>query len=248
MKTKKAQITIFVILAIVVVTGLLLFFLARDNFNLLGVNSEIRPIHNFVQECVKKTANDAIYHIGETGGYFISPNNSLENNVNIYFDVGENLVPSLETIEKEITKYMDSMLFFCVKNFISFPDFEIEQGGIKNEVKIEEGKVVFNIDYPLSIKKGDSTYSIDKFDLEINSRLFTIQKATNQLTEYQKETPEALCLSCIEEVSADNDLYIIMMNYGYDGDVVIFEIIDINSKINNEDYRFYFANRYGGLI
>ena len=53
---------------------------------------------------------------------------------------------------------------------------------------------------------------------------------------------ESICLSCILDVSLENDLYVDMMDY--DEKSVIFIFRDENSIINNKTYEFVFANKY----
>jgi hypothetical protein len=66
--------------------------------------------------------------------------------------------------------------------------------------------------------------------------------AYNMMIEQMKN--EDICLSCINDLAVDRDLFMDMRDYGINKEDVIFTIIDRNSKINNEDYRFYFANKY----
>ena len=49
-----------------------------------NVDMNIKPIYSFVQECIKDTGEDAIERIGETGGYYLSPEKSLENGIAYY--------------------------------------------------------------------------------------------------------------------------------------------------------------------
>ncbi len=242
-KIRKAQISIFVILAVLIIIVIGIYFSIRlELLNFGGLNPEVKPVYTFVEKCIKETSEDAVYHIGDNGGYFISPNNSLDNHIPVYFDKGEVNVPSVEDIEKELELYMDDMLFFCVKNFVDFPDFNVRQGEIKSEVKIEKGKVLFDIKYPLSISKGESSYVFSDFEYGVDVRLFLIQNVSSNLIKYQKEFPEDLCLSCIEELAIDNEVYIIMRDF--EKGVIIFEIVDAESEIKNQEYVFYFANKY----
>jgi len=240
---KRGQISVFVILSILIIVVIGIYFSIRlELLDFTGVNPEVKPIYNFVERCIEETAEDAVYHIGDNGGYFISPNNSLDNHIPIYFNKGEVNIPSVEDIEKELELYMDSMLFFCVKNFVDFPDFEVKQEEIGSEVKIEKGKVLFNINYPLSISKAESSYVFSDFENEVEVRLGVIQNVSYNLIKYQKEFPEDLCLSCIEELAIDNEVYIIMRDF--EKGVIIFEIVDAESEIKNQEYVFYFANKY----
>jgi len=236
---KKGQISVFVILSVLIVLIIIFYFLIKLNYIELGrVSPDVKPVYNFIENCVEQTSSDAVYYIGENGGYFISPNNSLDNGIPIYFNKGEVSIPSLNDIEKELEMYVNEMLFFCFRNFNDFSDFDVKQGEVKSEVKILPGKVVFEIDSPLSVSKGDKTYVFNDFNNEIDVRLFEIQKVSSEAVKIQQEYPEDICLSCLSDLAIENDLIIKMMDYQ---ESVIFLITDSESKINNEEYVFYFA-------
>jgi len=54
-KSKEEQVTIFVIIAILIVAGIVLFFYAKDKSSSLtpSIPEDIQPIYNFVQDCLK---------------------------------------------------------------------------------------------------------------------------------------------------------------------------------------------------
>jgi hypothetical protein len=240
---RKAQITLFIIFAILIVTLIGVLFAYRMNIlNIGGVNPEIAPINSFVIDCIKQSGEEAIYNIGQTGGYFEETNLSTDNNIAYYLYGENNLMPSKEKIQDELSDYMNNMLFFCTKNFIDFPDFNVKQGEIKTKTTIEDNQVVFNVNYPLSIEKENNTYLINDFkDTEIPVRLGIIYGINELIMEDQMKNKKDICASCLNEWANEKDLYIDM--YDYEGSLV-FVVTDTNSKINEKEFAFYFANKY----
>jgi len=240
---KRGQISVFIILAIVILGAIILFFLAQQNIiNLLpGVDAQVKPVYSFVESCIQQTSEDAIQHISENGGYYIPPNNSLFNGIPIYFNKGETNLLTTQQLEQQLSDYMDEMLFFCTQNFIEFQDFEIQQNQIKTTTEIKENKITFNINYPLSISKEQKTYTFEDFKIEIPANLFKVHQTANQIIEQQKEFPEDICITCLEKFAIDNQLIIEMRDFQ---ESVIFSITDVNSKINDKELIFYFANKY----
>jgi len=241
---RRAQVTAFIIIAIVLVFAVIAIFLAKPdiiNIKSLTISSEMRPVHSFIQSCVEQTTENAIQHIGDNGGYYIPPNKSLFNGIPIYFDKGETKTLTNQEIELELSKYVNEMLFFCTKNFADFSDLKVEQEEIKTTTQIQKGKVVFNINYPLSISKAEKTYTFNKFDTETKVRLFTINQVANKIIEDQKEFPEDLCITCIQDVAMKNEVVVDMRDFQ---DSIIFSIIDIKNLVNGNDFTFYFANEY----
>lgn len=242
----KAQISAFVIVAILIIGVIGIYFVLKSDvlgFGKERITPQVLPVYSFVENCIKATGEDAVYHVGQTGGYFISPNLSTDNKVAYYFYNKNNIMPAKERIEKELADYMDNMLFFCMKNFNDFPDFNIKQGEIETGAKIENGYVMFDIVYPLSIEKEGKSYFISKFgNNRINVRLNVIYDILYKIMQEQMKHKEDICISCISDLGDENDVYFNL--YNYDEKTVVFVITDKNSKIKGEDYNFYFANEY----
>ncbi|GAG34547.1 unnamed protein product, partial [marine sediment metagenome] len=155
---------------------------------------------------------------------------------------GKSYIPSKEQIENEISDYVDKELFFCTMNFVDFPELEISQGEIKTRTTIEEDKVILNVNYPLSITKENNTALIEDFEnIKIPVRLGVVYDSVEEIIQEQL-SHESICLSCILEVSLENDLYVDMMDY--DDETVIFIFRDENSKLNEVVFEFVFANKY----
>lgn len=275
---KKAQLTIFVILGIIIVAGIAAYFILK-NYG-IGVEGgeissyDIKPVNNFVTECVKKTGEDAIYQIGKTGGYVFPPEprmtfdeNSDEGIAFYLYDKGykkessssipsvpgpptpaiadeegkDNYIPSKERIEKELSKYMDSFLYICMNDFENFPNFNITQGDAKTTTKIENGKVIFSVSYPLKIERGQKVSFIEDFEAVVTVRLNEIYSFASEIMDEQMQNTEAICMSCFDEMI---DKYGMKVNMMESDEGIIFSILDEKSKINDKDYMFYFVNNY----
>jgi len=239
---KRGQVSAFIIFAIFIVGIIVILFIYfKPNLETEKVNPDALPIYNYVNDCLKETGEKAVFYIGQTGGYFIKPNLSTDNNIAYYYDKGENHMPSKESIERELSLYMDNMLFFCVEGFNNFPDFNVSQKEIITKAKINEGKVKFDVTYPISVSKGGKTYSFEKFSTEVPVRLDVIYNVLGKIMQEQMVNPD-ICITCLDDIATENDMYIDM--YNPDEETVIFIIKDDNSKIKSESYKFIFANRY----
>lgn len=243
---KKGQITIFIIIAIIIIGTILIFFAARDMFNLGTYSPEVGEISVFVKDCIKSVGNEVVYEIGANGGYFFPPEFSTATGIPVYYSDGKSYMPSKNQIEKEISNYINEKMFFCTKNFVNFPELKIKQGEIETTTRIEENNVILNVKYPLSISKGDNTIAIKDFDnIKIPVRLGIVYDSINKMVQDQLKE-DSICLNCILDISLKNDLYIDMIDY--DKEIVIFSVIDDNSVMNNKTFRFIFANKYKGEL
>lgn len=242
---KRGQISIFIIMTILILAIVFLIFLNRDYiFNNSGkISPEILPVKNFIDKCIEETGKEAIMYVSSTGGYFSSPNLSTENHIAYYLYNQNNYMPEKEKIEREISDYMNEMMFFCVKGFGQFNDFEITQSEIKTKTKIFDNKVVLQIEYPLSIVKNNRTYYVKNFNQEINVNLGKVYNIVKEIMEEQLKQKELICMSCIGKISLDNDVYVDM--FDLKDKEVVFSVTDRNSKINEKELEFVFANKYG---
>ena len=242
LNSKHSQTSIFIIIAILIVAIIVLFFVFKGNIlNKEKIPVEVQPIYSFVENCIKQTGEDGVYQIGQTGGRSFNLD-SLEEEF-YYFDKGKNDIPSKDSIKEKIEDSIKTDLYFCVNDFEDFSNFKIKEDELKVEVLIESDKVILNVEYPLNVDKKENSYFIKNFkEIEILVRLGIIYDSANNIIQEQMNHPRDICITCITNMAVDNDLYIEIEDYNEE--VVIFTIIDKNSKINGEDYIFKFANRY----
>ncbi len=240
MLQKRGQLTIFIIIAIFIVGSTILFYSFRTGILTNIFSPEVGKVNSFVQDCIEEESHKIIYQIGENGGYFLPPNTSTDSGVAIYNSNGSNHMPSKKEVEEEISFFMDEKLFFCTRSFINFPELEITQKRIQTETQIENDKVILKINYPISISKESSTNLISDFKFEVPLRIGIIY---DSIAEFMKqETSDSICLSCLLDVTLENDLYVDMIDY--DERTTIFLFRDENFKINNETFVWVFANEY----
>ncbi len=238
---KRGQVTIFIIIAIIIVVVISVFFILRSGLLKDVFLSESERIKVFVESCIDEVGSEGVYEIGRKGGYFSTPNFSTVLEIPYYYANNKSYMPSKEEIEIEISNYVNENLPFCVK---SFSDFEITQGEIKTQTKVEDEEIILDVEYPLTIKKEDSVSRIENFrNIEIPVRLGIIYNAVEEIIEEQlTRESESICLNCVLNISVKNDLYVDMLDYG--GGEIVFIVRDESSKINNEVFEFIFANKY----
>ncbi len=237
---KRGQLTIFIIVAIFIVAIVAIFYSLKSGIILNIFSPDVGRVNSFVQDCIEEESYSIISQIGLGGGYFLPPNLSTASGVSIYYSNGQNHMPSKTEVEREISFFMNEKLFFCTRNFVDFQDLEIEQGIIKTSTEIDDKKINFDIEYPLSIKKASSTNLIKNFKYEVPLRLGIVYDSINEFI--SQETGDAICLSCLLEITLENDLYVDMMDY--DEKTTIFLFRDENLKIKNETFVWVFANEY----
>ncbi|MAE43314.1 hypothetical protein CMO93_06065 [Candidatus Woesearchaeota archaeon] len=255
MKNRKGQIAIFILFGIVILIAVSLVFYIKgkdaQETSEIPKATELSfsavPIKNYVESCIKSVGEDAIEFVGERGGYLELPELSTNDyfiKFPYYFYENIDVMPSKEKIEEEISKYVDEMLFSCFQDFIDFKQqgFDIEQENSTTKTIIKQNQVAFDVSLPLTIKKGDSETTIAKFSNSVTSRLNTIYKVSTQITNIQMRDLNAICLSCLLNLSIENELYINLNRIG--NGTILFIITGNSSKVDDLPSTFIFANKY----
>ena len=236
---KRGQVTIFIVVAIVIVAAIGLYFTFRGNLGPEGpVPSHIEPIYLFVQECIEETGQDALSWISQHGGYFIVPELSTESGIPYYYYGGKSYMPSKEKENLEISKYMSNSLELCINDFSTFPEFIIERGEIRTKTRIGEDKVIFDVKYPLFIRTEEGTSVVENFDnIEIRTRFGVIYNSIEKIINDQLGRDE-ICVSCILDIMLEDDLFIDLIDVD---DGVIFSV---HGDQNEFPLEWLFANKY----
>jgi len=167
---KKGQVTLFVIIAIMLVAAVALVVYFAGIKPQKEAEIDIKPIQAHVQNCVESTAENGLYMIGFQGGYIITPANSLETNfttISYGYSSGKNQLPAVSKIESELKSYIELFLPSCT-TFDEFPDLDISTGEVDAVVNIKEDTIDISVNYPITIKK-EATYALKDFDTKTHN-------------------------------------------------------------------------------
>jgi hypothetical protein len=236
---KKGQLTIFIIVGIVLIASIALFFILRGGIRQEFTISESANVQSFILDCIDEVGNDIIEQIGEGGGYYFSSDKSTSSGLAIYYSGNENYIPSREEIEEEISFFVEENLFFCTRNFVDFPQLDISQRNIEVRTSIKDEEIILDVDYFVSVSKGDNTDVLRDFEGKIYVRLGIIYDSIVRIVQSSRQD---ICLSCILDISLDNDLYVDMNDVS--DNEVMFVVRDENSKLNDESFDWVFVIDY----
>lgn len=244
---KRGQITIFIIVGLILVFSMLIIiYMNKNKIGNLDVlqSSDIKPIGYYVDLCVKSSASDALYLLGVQGGYTTPPElyfQSAYAKIAYWYYQGEDTSPTLEEMEQELSSYVNRALPECIESLNVFSDmgFEFEFDEIDTKTKINENNVEFNIDYPITIKKGESVSEISDFQRSFNVRLGHIHTIAKEIIEMEIEDPDWIDMTYL--VNQDINFKI----YPYDENTLIYSVLDNQSIIEYDTaFIFLFANLF----
>ena len=233
---KRAQITIFVIVGVLLISSVLLFFLFRNS---IGIgNDALSPvIHDSVSEtityCMEKTLDLGLdwtlFEFGsyEEGGIFSDPNVFIVAN-----DTGTG--PHTEDREREVTRFVDfnkstineSMnLFFDDFFSLCINDFEYLVNSGKNitfrepepEFIVEDDFMILDLEFPITESLGESVNRYGRFSHRLDVDLEYIISTTNLFVDESvalNNLPSNLTES-LEKDYPNLEIYVHYLYYGW---------------------------------
>ena len=182
---RKGQISLWVIIAVAIVAiiGVVFFFAGGPE---LFIGEEINP-KAYIEKCVRESVNEAIEIMLPQGGFIDSGSNSkMYNDKNVsylcytkgsYIRCTNQHPVYITEIRNEILDYIKPRTEQCFTEL----EKELEKRG--DEVLIEPmsiavslipGKARINIERKITISKAGITKSIDKFEAEVESRIYDL--------------------------------------------------------------------------
>jgi hypothetical protein len=200
----KSQVTAFVIIGILVI-GVVIVLLTLKPFSQdlpSEKQAQFQAIDVYIKDCISSVFTDAVLISSQQAGYVEIPEyTSLVNPLNPFsnvLEVSSNLaipywyyqdantvqhesIPSLESMEEQISKYTKENIGFCFDNFSLFPGYSVSGlDNIKIETEIESEKIFMEITGPIDVSYRSSQYSIkryaDVFEIPLGSLYDTAVK------------------------------------------------------------------------
>ena len=209
---KKGQVTIFVIIAIVIVGAAILFFtltdVGRDIIEPIipsGASGSF-DIESEFSNCVlevDKNRDDVpdvdseIDRILSQGGMKEPDFFYLHGGVpysylchtSLYYEACINNRPLLlQSIEKEIDTALSPLVAECfndLENELRDRGFNSRAGDFDVVVDIIDGEIDINMDVTLNVKKGETTQTIDKFEIRKKSEAYQLISVGSSIVEFE---------------------------------------------------------------
>lgn len=238
---KRGQVTIFIIIAVVIIGIAVAFFAFKDTLNIgKESSSDVDPINTKFLSCLESTTEEGITFIALQGGYYEIPKDMdfsyITEKAPYYYMNSKKYIPSTERIERELENYITEKLELCL-NFSSFEvqGFEINEGDLSTSITVEEEKVYADVNYPLVIKKGEETYRMNEFKINTASSLSKLYSASKEIVNSYYENPGFVCLGCLEETSEKYEVAAkatLVSDASSGENIIWFSIQDDESELN----------------
>ena len=195
MKNRKAQVAIWIILAILLVVSIIIFALLNRKPGL--TNQDILNPKAYIEKCARQSVNDALDPILEQGGFINPENYKLYNGIKATYlceNIG-NYEPCinqhpllLNEIKKEIYSYVKPRIDQCfsqLKDSYEKRGYDISLGNMTLDVSLGPSRVFVDIDKVFVITSGEEVNRYETFKAEVVSSVYDIGSVAMEIASQQ---------------------------------------------------------------
>ena len=197
-KSKRSQVTIFIILGLILVVSIALIFLVFRQPTL-----EVSPSGNpeaYIEKCMRDYGKEALNILMPQGGD-IEPKGSIKYqgkditylcyNENFYDPCIMQRPMLIEHIESEISSYLEPRMQGCfslLRQGLENKGYEIDMQSMSIKTELKVGKIFMTTNRKLQTTKDEETRKYEKFTAEISSPIYKLawfaQEITSQEAKY----------------------------------------------------------------
>ena len=204
---KKAQVTIFIIVALVLVAIVVLFFSLKGTPQKKTIPAFAEPIENSFLVCLEDNVELGISLLELNGGNldnvefepgsdympFSSHLKFMNYEIPYWFYISKGNIPkenmpTLEEMETHLAKYIEENLESCKFEEFYDSDYDILKDNAKAEVKISDDKVDVELTMDLSVSKGEDSFVVNKHYIIVNSKLGSLYEDAVELYKQEQST------------------------------------------------------------
>jgi len=207
--SRKAQVTVFVIIAIVLVVGVLFFLFVMPQLSKRMISTEeaqkllasqVEPVRTLTEDCMKLMARKTLNTIGKQGGYVIPKSDRyliqtgvlaepMVINYALFYNPASgdyiNLLPSLNQIcQSEFKNFIgiDPSFSQCTGDYEQWKkEYDITVGELNVSEVICEDIIKITFTQPVKLSLGSSTTTVDNFVVTIPINMPRIRELASRV-------------------------------------------------------------------
>jgi hypothetical protein len=230
---KKGQVAIFVIVAVLVVAGILIYFFAGQDSNDVPTDSFADEVNLRVQNCLDNSLSLTLQINSLNGGYF-------SNETHYYFENEVSNIPSKSDLEGQLISGVETIFPSCLDFSDLSVDVRYDIERFNPLIEIEDGSVNLNVNFIINVNEGETSYVLDEFESEIETDYLRFYDVAVELTEEQEKHPDEICLTCAGRIAEENRVSITSMEGQREGYEILFYII----TSERDDPSFLFKHKF----
>jgi len=196
---KKAQVSIFIIIGVIVVAAILLFLFFRTNITPeIKKSSEKNPEY-FLDNCLNEGAESIVRKILKNGGYMENPLHKELDGENItylcytenYYTQCTNQEPLLvQHVKKELKENSQGIIENCFYEWetnLENDGYGIEIGSMNFDVELAPKKIIFDIKRKIVLSKSGTTSKFENFEIQKLSKLYELTVIAQEIVSQEAE-------------------------------------------------------------
>jgi len=206
MKFKRGQVTIFIIVAIIIVAAVALYFLVGSSLKTSKISPTFEPIYNNFLQCIEEDALVGIDVLESQAGYIYLPEfepgssympfgsqlNFLGNPIPYWYYVSGNNIqkeqmPSKVEMQEQLEKFLESKANTCLYDSYYSQGFEIILGEPVFDVEIEKSEVKIKLDRDLSLSYTGETALVKNHEVTVNSNLGKLYESAKKVYDFEQD-------------------------------------------------------------
>lgn len=205
---KKAQVTIFIIIALLLVLGIIFVFALKNKAILTNRVSITDDPKAYIQKCASDAAEEYFYNYRKTSNLANPGDKIMYDNKKIllacytseYDELCVNKHPMLrEEIEKSIENYALPKIEGCfAKIKENYKNYDYKEGKLNFSIEIIEKQIKINLEKDITITRNEQILNIKNFNTRINEPTSEFLRIENEII-----NQEVMCDCKIESCNAD---------------------------------------------
>jgi len=205
---KRAQVTIFIIIALLIIAGVMGYFLLRDILvRAPEIPAGLQPVYATFLACLEDDTRVGVNILESQGGYielpefeqgssympFSSQLNFLGNPIPYWYYVsGNNIqreqVPSKNDMEEALGNYIEENIQECLLESYLEGGFGVSMGEPEVNVIINEKDIDVSLDMALAIEKANESVVVRKHNINVKTKLGSLYEQARNIYDYEQET------------------------------------------------------------
>lgn len=205
--SKRGQVTIFIIIAVLIVAGVVVFMLLRGDSRVNDIPETFQPAYTSFISCIEDGTSTGIGVLQSQAGYIYLPEEELgsefspfSSNLDFagtevpywYYVSGSNIakeqVPTKEQMESHLEIFVNDKVSGC--NFENYygDGFEISWSQPSSRATILDNRVDIEMTMNLNFVKGDESVLVTNHQLSVDSNLGSLYDSAVSVYQEQQES------------------------------------------------------------
>lgn len=191
-RDKKAQVAVFVLIALVIAAMIIVLFLISKKPSILPVSGDV-SIQKSIEKCARDSVNEAVEKMLPQGGFVEPENYKVRKNIKVaylcqnigYFKPCISQHPMFINEEiREVENYVKPRVEQCfldMKNEYEKRQYSVDMESMQLNVSLGSNRIYIFIDRKITLTKNEQSQSFNEYDIEVMNPLYDLSKVAIEI-------------------------------------------------------------------